>query len=640
MSASLIVEPGNDSESELDRSAITDALIAADVVFGVDEAKIDELMENWKQCRRRYEIRPIASGIAPKPAEEGKVRMLLRHLTTREECDKVRSTRYYWECAASHHIVDRAYAGKEIAEKQIGRQSVPGKNIHGLPVFTDEIILSEIILEDGARFSDDKQKIIAEVDGIAYQIDKTIGVIPVDFNGTFEIDLVDNNMTALCFIHPPGPGGSMPSKEELFRLMEEKGVCAGILEDEIEKLCDLCKQGKFPYEPVVVARGTPPVDGINGKVEFLFNTKTSLSPVIDNEGRADYKSVNIVNTVKAAQKLATIVPPTAGTDGIDVLGNRIAAKPGAEAKLPQGPNTKIENGSLIAEVDGVVRISAGVVEVSEGFLVPGDVDYSTGNIHYEKSVIINGDIKAGFEVKCGGDLQVNGTIEDCHVKAGGSVLCRYGFVGQGRGVIEAKGDVNIGFIKNQKVRCLRNVVIAKEAVNCTILSRDKVEVHGNPLSVVGGEVKAGKSITVYSAGNHSGIRTLLEAGFDFLMSEELALLEEQYKNAKIQYNALAEKFKLFSQTIAGRKHLSSIEQKRAAELGEALKQAKQQLTVLEERKFVIAGKVHSFSEAYIRIEHCAFPGTLFKFGERHYLVKEEIAGPKNIRYIEHEIKII
>jgi hypothetical protein len=34
------------------------------------------------------------------------------------------------------------------------------------------------------------------------------------------------------------------------------------------------------------------------------------------------------------------------------------------------------------------------------------------------------------------------------------------------------------------------------------------------------------------------------------------------------------------------------------------------------------------------------PGTMFKIGQRHFLVKNEVIGPKTVRLIDEEIKII
>ncbi|MBN1308585.1 MAG: DUF342 domain-containing protein, partial [Chitinispirillaceae bacterium] len=440
MSARLIVEPAGDASCELSRTAVMEALSAHGVVFGIDTVLVDKLAEEWKQSRRRYEIGVIASGVPARPAEEGPVRMTMRHLTSRSECDEVRASHYFWEVAATQPRVDRAVCGQVVGEKQIGRLSIPGKNVHGIPVINEEVITADVVLEENVAFSPDRQKIVAQVDGIAYQIGSAVGIIPIDFNGSFELEIAPDNMAALCIVHPPGPGGTLPGKEELHRLLSEKGVRSGILETDIATMLALCDRGAYPAEPFVIARGIPPVNGNDGGLRYLFSTQTSLSPSINSEGHADYKSVNIVNSVKSQQELVALVPPTPGSDGSDVLGNTIPAEPGSAVKLPQGPHTAVDPqnpGLLRAEVDGIVRLSGGLVEVSEGFVVPGDVDFSTGNINYNKSVIVNGDVKAGFEVHCGGDLQVNGTIEDSRVIVGGNVLCKYGFVGQSKGVIDA-----------------------------------------------------------------------------------------------------------------------------------------------------------------------------------------------------------
>ena len=50
--------------------------------------------------------------------------------------------------------------------------------------------------------------------------------------------------------------------------------------------------------------------------------------------------------------------------------------------------------------------------------------------------------------------------------------------------------------------------------------------------------------------------------------------------------------------------------------------------------------MYDFANAYIKIEHAAMPGTIFKIGERKHLVKQEIIGPKSVRYVDAEIRIL
>lgn len=641
MSAKLVVEPSGGKDCDLDREMIIQVLAQDGVVEGIREDQITSLIENWKTEKRLYETGRIAEGTPASSGRESSISMSVHCITDKGEAEKVRSSDFFFEVANDLHRVDRVSSGSCIAQVLPGTPSVPGKNVRGEPVFSEEVETTKTVFEKGAVVnSDDPTMIVAGFDGIAYEIDGAIGVIPVNFDGTFTIKISSDDMSAQCIVHPPGPGGSLPAREGLLEMLKDAGVKEGISEADITALIKQCEEGTFPAEPVTIARGTPAIDGSDGTFDFHFNTSTSLKPSINDDGQADYKTVNIINSVHKGQKLVTLVPPGNGTDGTDVRGNRLPAKPGAPAKLPQGSGTLPDTEHpdvLCAATDGIVRFAGGTVEVCEGYNVDGDVDYSTGNINYAKSVIVNGDVKAGFEVHCGGDLQVNGTVEDSRIIVNGNVLCQYGFIGQGKGKIEAKGDVNLGFIKNQSVRSFKNITIAKEAINCTLLSRASVFIHGNPLSIAGGEVKARQSITVHTAGNYTGIRTLLEAGVDFLMDEELNMLDTQYEKMLRESRLLEERLAGIQKKIAGRKNLPSTERKDISEHIAHLKKIRHQITILEERKAVVAGKIHSCTDAYIGIEHIAYPGTLFKLGERHHLLKEELNGPKMARLVNNSV---
>ena len=642
MAARLIVEPRSSERCSLDQTMILNTLSEHRIVSGIHTEAIDKLVNDWATEIKRYEITTVASGTPAQPAREGSFSMTVRHLSNRSSCDKVKNSRWFWEVAHELPSIDHVVTGQIIAEKKTADFPTPGENIHGEPVFTDEIVPSTFTIESGAKAGPDQTTITATIDGIAYRIEDAIGVLPINFNGTFTIEVSQDAMTVLCTAHPPGPEGSFPPQDEIYRLLTENGVTHGIQKKDIATLFALCNRGAFPTAPFVVARGTLPVNGDDGKLQYYFDTNTSLTPKIDDNGHADYKSVDIVITAHAYQKLVSLVPPTSGSEGTDVRGRILPAEPGKPTKLPQGAHTMVDPSDpsmLCAETDGIIRCAGGVVEICEGFVVPGDVDFSTGNIEYNKTVIVNGDVKSGFGIHCGGDLQVSGTIEDCSVNVGGSVLCKYGFVGQGKGVIEAKGDVNLGFMKNQCVKTFKNINIAKEALNCTLLSRGAVSVHGNPLSVAGGEIKARSSIIVHTAGNHTGIRTLLEAGIDYLMAEELKMLEEQLKTIGKNSRSTADAYSKFKKSIAGKRRLTTFEQRKNNDFTNSLKQISRQLGVIEERKAIVEGKVYQLPKAFIRIEHTAFPGTLIKLGYRHFLLKEELTGPKTIRLIDNDILI-
>ena len=92
-----------------------------------------------------------------------------------------------------------------------------------------------------------------------------------------------------------------------------------------------------------------------------------------------------------------------------------------------GPNTEPhpnDSGVLIATTDGLVKYNGTIVEVSEGFFIKGNIDFSTGNVNYVKSVVVAGDVMSGLKVNAEAIFRVNGTIEDADIVVGGNVLCQ------------------------------------------------------------------------------------------------------------------------------------------------------------------------------------------------------------------------
>ncbi|MBD3321712.1 MAG: DUF342 domain-containing protein, partial [Chitinivibrionales bacterium] len=233
-----------------------------------------------------------------------------------------------------------------------------------------------------------------------------------------------------------------------------------------------------------------------------------------------------------------------------------------------------------------------------------------------------------------------GTIEDSRITVGGNVLCKFGFLGQGKGLIEAKGNVNIGFLKNQRVRSRKNVSIAKEALNAVIYAKNSIEVFGNPLSVAGGHLIARDSIIVYTAGNNSNIRTILEVGLDFTMVEGLKKIETQIEEISENKSKLLEPIKRFNRLIKARKKLPAKEEFLFNKLKNTLKRYEQQITELESRKNAIEKKMRDTENAFIKINHAAMPGTIFKIGTRYHLVKDELVGPKTVRLIKNQFRIL
>jgi uncharacterized protein len=642
MSAKLCVEPSGPEDGPLTSEAVMVALNAEGVIFGIDEKVVTSVLEKWGKFKRYYEFDAIARGAQPQAAKEGGFDCTVRCISDPEKLAIVKKARRASELAGEKVEVKRVDAGMEVAKKQSEAPAVPGTTVKGDPVPTQERISSVLTLDASVEYGPSGKNILARASGFVYLVNNIIGVHPIDFDGSIDLVIATDRMKAEAMFHPPGERGSPPSRAGLDSLFFSNKVLFGVLDADIEKILGECSAGRYPPGPVTVAEGLKPHNGENGSIKFLFNVATSLKPKVNPNGSVDYKDVELVVSAKKDQELARLMPPAKGIPGKNILGQEIASADGAPAKLPQGANTgpsPQDPEVLIAMTDGNVRYTGSVVEISEGFVIKGNVDFSTGNINYAKSVVIGGDITSGFRVQCGGDLQVTGTIEDAEVMVGGNVLCKLGFVGQGKGLIDAKGDINLAFMKNQIVKSRQNVVIAKEALNCTVYARKSISVHGNPLSIAGGKMMARDFITAFAIGNNSGVKTLLEVGADFALLEELQKTESQLAEMVENKRKLTQSFVKYQQGADHGKNAGDREDALLIKLKAAVAKFDQQIKLLEERKKIVVANVYEFKHSYIKIEHSALSGTVFKIGSRLFQVKEEIVGPKTVRLVDEEIKV-
>jgi hypothetical protein len=278
------------------------------------------------------------------------------------------------------------------------------------------------------------------------------------------------------------------------------------------------------------------------------------------------------------------------------------------------------------------------VEVSEGFSVKGDVDLSTGNIKYPKSVTIKGDVKSGFSVDVGGDVEIGGSVEDAVIECGGNVLVKQGFVGSGKGIINAKENVTVAFVRNQEIKARQDIFVAREAIGAKLWAKNKIEVAGKPFSIAGGHISARNEIKAYTIGNQSGSRTEVEVGIDFTLVEEQAKTEDKIKELNLSRAKVLENLQKLRHVKQLKKQLQPKEDFLLKKLEAMEQKINQQLDALEKRKTMIAQKLLEVGKAKITVEHSVYPGTVIKIGDRHMVVTKEIIGPKSIMYVNGDIE--
>jgi uncharacterized protein len=459
------------------------------------------------------------------------------------------------------------------------------------------------------------------------------------------IRVSDDKLKAWISIHPPAKvTAGLLDAEFVMGHWREMGLDPEALAHSVAKgfADEWNSTHAVVAERLAAETANPPIAGESARIEFIIDPSMKFKPV-EEGGSVDFRNVNLIKPVKKGQPLARKIPAGLGIHGIDLFGRPAPAPDGEDMDLPLGVNTelsKTDPNMVVAAVSGFLQRKDGLLSVNECFVVDGSVDYSTGNIAYEQSAMIRGDIADGFTVNVGGALEVGGAVGEARIMVGGDVLIKKGFVGAGHGLITAKGSVNLGFSSNQTLRSHGDVVVEKESFNCQIYSRRGISVYG-PL--VGGLAMAFREITCRVAGNDLGTKTDLEAGMDYILHENKILLEEKLKELTSHLGKINQKLTRFREVYRTRKRFTSSEAKLMLELRDMQEKIQIHLPELEKRRLDILEQIRQGYQREglcVKVEKKVNPGVVIKVGPEIFRVQEEMIGPKVFLLQQGRIKVI
>ncbi|MFH1540216.1 MAG: FapA family protein [bacterium] len=350
--------------------------------------------------------------------------------------------------------------------------------------------------------------------------------------GFAEVQVSGDKMEAFITTHPP-KGGKDVEMDDIMVALSKANVRFGIKQDIIENIV----AQQWYNERVLVAEGKPSEDGEDGKIEYLFSTEAGVPrPSMSEDGSVDYYELNIIQNVLANEPLAEKIPPSKGTEGTNVHGEKIPARPGKDIPFPLGKNVTFSSDNpniIVAQIAGQPRLQQGRIDVNPVYEVAGDVDFSTGNINFVGDVVVRGGVLEGFVVKADGNITVMGPVSGSVLEAGGSVFLNKGMHGQDKGLIKANEDVVAKFLEHVTVRAGGNVKALDGLIQSKVTAKKNVTVDGKKGVVVGGRVSAGEEVRAKVIGNQIATPTEIEAGGSPKVREELRQIEEQKNSIRV-----------------------------------------------------------------------------------------------------------
>ncbi|MCB1160581.1 MAG: DUF342 domain-containing protein, partial [Leptospiraceae bacterium] len=317
--------------------------------------------------------------------------------------------------------------------------SKPGKN--GRRIELNEV--TNRLRLFGIEKYDEKQVslIVKQAENKEYRIAEWKGGKPED--SLIEMDVNPDGMKAYLRILPPKHGGKLQTKASLLKSLNDAGIKYGIKEDNL----DLLIRNQVFFSRTLVAEGTPPGETKHGyiKVHFESNGKPSLTE--DFSGRVDLKNVGFIQTVKKGELLAERVHPEKGESGMDVFGKELPSPEGTRPPWRLGDNCQLseDDEKLYSKIDGRPVLGRdGSIRVDEVCLL-NNVDYSTGNVDFPGTIIVEGRIADDFKLSTRGSLIIKKSVGRVFLSADGDIVLNGGVMGKGGGSIESKADIYAKF---------------------------------------------------------------------------------------------------------------------------------------------------------------------------------------------------
>lgn len=430
---------------------------------------------------------------------------------------------------------------------------------------------------------------------------------------TYHLEESSDGMTVTVRFYPPSETGERMTLNGFLQDLQLRNITRGVQMNVLQE--HFQSDGSYCTD-IIVAKGKEPVEGTDARIEYFFDTDMHRRPAQKDDGRVDYFNLSTINHCHKGEMLARIIPEVRGEMGYDVYGREKKPREVKRGVLKFGRNIVMSEDklSISSTVDGHVALQDEKVIVSAVYMVQ-NVDVSTGNISYEGSVEIAGNVSENFEVKAGGNVVVNGLVEGAKITAGGNIIIGKGMNGMGgKGYLRAGGDVIVKFLEN--VRVVTGGYVETEAIlHCRVSAGSEVRVDGRKGLIVGGYVQAANKVMAKTIGGSMGVATILEVGVNPLIKSQYTRMQKQLadttktvKDAEVILENFKDKlkkgFKYNESQLKYMKSITTLVEDKSVEIEQITMRLEKLRTMMEIQKM-----------AEVVINDQVFPGTTIIIGD-------------------------
>ncbi|MBU3002727.1 DUF342 domain-containing protein [Paraglaciecola arctica] len=446
--------------------------------------------------------------------------------------------------------------------------------------------------------------------------------------------IVEDQLTALLTV-TTGYAGKLPTIDSLLKELHQIGVKRGISTKRLKHIVEQCEQAP-PGETfeALVAKGLPPRVGKSSKLKPLVQNALEriLKPQTVGSTRVDMRNLGAIICVQKGAELLRRMPPGEGRNGFTVGGEIIKAKPGEWLKFRPGDGTVISDSDenlLLADIAGMPKFKDQKMWVDDIFICKG-VNVGSGNVDYDGSVLVNGDVTEKMEISATGDVTINGFVESATIHAGGDIIITEGAMGKVNDSateystsLTAKGNIHIQHGQGLDITCSGSVTVGRQLAYSRINCGGKVTVgaidkpNGNIFACT---IKCQDAVSAGTLGAVSGsnLNVDFSDGFNTLL-ERKDTLDELLKKIRQNNTRHFERMNIINSKL-----IPQDMQDRVDEAKQLFENESQLLQWLENK----AQEMHKSKERYqtdiqLMANKRVYPGVIVKLNNRTWRAERE-----------------
>jgi len=452
-------------------------------------------------------------------------------------------------------------------------------------------------------------------------------------DGAFSLEVSGDKLIVTAQISP-AYGGEPVTEDEILSALTAEGVSSGRIDlGSLELAANADKEIS-----VKLAKGLRPVKGSDARFVSLVVGVTAVPVLLDDDNLVDYFDQWAYTSVATGTPLMKRIPPTTGIEGVNVLGARLAAKPGKNIKFQKYKGASIDpddENVLVAARDGHPIIEPRGVAIDDMLVLP-QASIDTGHIDFDGSVAINGDVHSQVIIKASGDIFVKGTVSNARLEAAHDLVIGGGVLSQaGPGMeddsllitsrLTAGNSIQALFLNQTVANSGNTIDIQRYVMNCELRARETISLgqSGGKGAIIGGQSSAAFGITANVTGSNAYVETELCCKPSSHVVDVKKDLVREMEKRHIEIRELQAIARKLNEAQAVEEVVDPAVHQKLLKIVRTIKALRSRAELMAQKIQEIADYLLKSESAFIHIDRKAFPNTVLEIGSAKKLLESE-----------------